>query len=122
MLVRLRNPFEQIEAPVTHFPFVMGRAPDCDLRSDSPVVSRRHCELLADESGVMVRDLGSRNGTYVDGERVTGQRPLADGNVLALGPIAYKVLITDCIGEKMLDRFRRALPSRLPRIRQPVEP
>ena len=81
-----------------------------------------NCELLVDESEVMVRDLRSRHGTYVDGERVTGQRLLVNGNVLALGPIAYKVLISDCIGDRMLDRFRRALPSRLPRLRQPVEP
>ena len=112
MLVRLRTPFGQIEAPVTHLPFVMGRALDCDLRSESRMVSRRHCELLADESGLMVRDLGSLHGTYVNGEKVTGQRRLENGNVLALGPIPYEIVITDSMRRRMIERLRHALPSR----------
>jgi pSer/pThr/pTyr-binding forkhead associated (FHA) protein len=83
------------------------------------MVSRRHCELLADESGVMVRDLGSLHGTYVNGERVDGQRRLENGNVLGLGPIPYEIVITDSMRRTVVERLRHALPSRWARPRHP---
>ena len=119
MLVSLRSPFGQVEALVDRLPFVMGRGSDCDLRSESRMVSRRHCELLADESGVMVRDLGSLHGTYVNGERVDGQRRLENGNVLGLGPIPYQIIITDSMRRTIIERLRRALPSGRARPRHP---
>src|SRR5690606_18400038 len=45
----------------------IGSAPSCDLSIDDPTVSRFHCEILVDGARVRVHDLGSRNGTSVDG-------------------------------------------------------
>ena len=50
-------------------PRIIGRS-DCDLRVDDPAVSAAHCELVATERGVRLRDLTSRNGTFIDGVRV----------------------------------------------------
>src|SRR5262245_57603572 len=56
----------------------VGRAPDCDIPLPANLlhadVSRRHCGFEIDPPAVRVRDLGSFNGTYVNGERI-GQRP-----------------------------------------------
>lgn len=54
--------------PLTHLPFVIGRAEDCDLVIDDPRVSRRHAQLVASEGGLALIDLGSTNGTIVDGD------------------------------------------------------
>ena len=49
---------------------VIGRAEDCDLRVSSEFVSSHHCALLLDDYTLRIRDLGSKNGTFVNGRRV----------------------------------------------------
>ena len=49
---------------------VVGRHPRCDVRIASPRVSRRHCYLAPDRDCILVRDLGSSNGTRINGRRV----------------------------------------------------
>jgi pSer/pThr/pTyr-binding forkhead associated (FHA) protein len=73
-------------APATCTP---GRSDDCEVVVPaSPLhadVSRRHCELRIDPPRVLVRDLGSLNGTFVNGARVGQPVPLGDGDELRLG-------------------------------------
>ena len=49
---------------------LIGRAEDCDLQLESDLVSSYHCILLLDEYTLRLRDLGSKNGTFVNGRRV----------------------------------------------------
>ena len=63
---------------------VIGRSPDCDVVLASDSVSRQHAELVAHGDNWSVRDLGSRNGTGVNGVRVNGERPLQPGDVLQI--------------------------------------
>jgi len=65
---------------------VLGREGENDLLIPHPSVSRRHCELWLTEDAVLVRDLESRNGTYVDGERVT-EAQVGKGQTLRLGDV-----------------------------------
>ncbi|MFO0553242.1 MAG: sigma 54-interacting transcriptional regulator [Polyangiaceae bacterium] len=51
-------------------PVLIGRDPSCKLAVDDPEVSSIHCEVRADREGVLVRDLGSKNGTYVGSVRI----------------------------------------------------
>lgn len=62
----------------------LGRGTDCDLRLDDTGVSRRHAEVRLDAGGATVTDLGSTNGTTVNGERIRSRR-LTDGDELVLG-------------------------------------
>jgi len=61
----------QLATRVVARKLIVGAAPDVDLVLTDPAVSRLHAELEPQESGLWVRDLGSRNGTYVEGIRVT---------------------------------------------------
>src|ERR1700757_866547 len=70
---------------------VVGRHDDCQLRIKSSQVSRRHCELFEKKGLLLVKDLGSSNGTYVNGKRIQGQRVLDAGDELAIGPILLRV-------------------------------
>ncbi len=63
---------------------VLGRTEGCNVILEDGSVSRRHLELVAGEKGVLLRDLGSGNGTKVNGERVA-EVMLAHGAVIALG-------------------------------------
>ncbi len=70
---------------------VIGRDPACEVHLDHPSVSRRHAEIRRQPDGsFVIRDLGSANGTFVDGQRIVAWRPLAKGAVVQIGP--YKLV------------------------------
>src|SRR5437868_3980586 len=71
---------------IRRFPCVLGRHSDCDERLELPFISRRHCTFAVRGDTVWVEDLGSRNGTFLNGERLEGSQPLRDGDRL---DIAY---------------------------------
>ncbi len=64
---------------------VIGRAPDVDFSLEDPNASRRHGRVLAEGDAYVIEDLGSRNGTYVNGERVVQRQGLRDGDVVRIG-------------------------------------
>src|SRR4051812_46752181 len=83
---------------------VIGRSSDSDVRIASPLVSRCHCEVEVDLPLVTVRDLGSRNGTYVNNTMIGRRDPrrpgcagealsfgLRPGDVIHVGPVTLSV-------------------------------
>ena len=65
---------------------VIGRDSDCDIRINSPVVSRAHCSIEQDDSGtLMLSDSGSTGGTFVDDEKIENVR-VEDGLEVIVGP------------------------------------
>jgi DNA-binding winged helix-turn-helix (wHTH) protein len=66
---------------------ILGRGPDAGIWIDAPGVSRHHARILLQESGAAVEDLGSKNGTYVRGRRITEPLPLNDGDQIRLGSV-----------------------------------
>jgi predicted component of type VI protein secretion system len=69
----------------------IGRHDDCQIRIRSSQVSRRHCELFEEGGKLILRDLGSSNGTFVNGKRVLGQQTLEPGDVLTIGGVTLRV-------------------------------
>jgi hypothetical protein len=72
------------EIVLDQFPAIIGRGVDVALRIDDRWLSRRHCELTRVGDDLFVRDLGSRHGTYVNGQPIESSR-LLPGNELCLG-------------------------------------
>ena len=70
-------------------PLIIGRHPGCDAWLGVRSVSRRHCCLVPSGSEVVVRDLGSTNGTWINGLRVDEGR-LRPGDELAIAGIRYR--------------------------------
>lgn len=64
----------------------IGRDETTDIPLVHPSVSRRHAEVKRDATGYAIRDLGSANGTYVDGERISRTVPLIAGSRIEIGP------------------------------------
>ena len=77
--------------PVERGENLIGSARRADMRLEAPSVSRRHAVVTLEASGVAVRDLGSKNGTFVNG-RPIDECPLAPGDELRCGPV--RMLLT----------------------------
>lgn len=71
----------------------IGRAPDNDIVLDDPQVSRHHAQVVRRGDEISVEDLGSTNGTLVNGVRLAphAPQPLRDGDELRLGKLALRV-------------------------------
>ncbi|HVJ66520.1 MAG TPA: FHA domain-containing protein [Caulifigura sp.] len=75
--------------------FLVGREEDCHLRPNSDLVSRHHCVFTLDEYSIRLRDLGSTNGTFVNGERIRGQVVLKEGDRVVIGKLEFDMVIRD---------------------------
>ena len=71
--------------------FLIGREQDCHLRPSSDSVSRHHCAISIDEYSVRVRDLGSSNGTYLNGQRLVGTQEAVSGDRLKIGTLEFEI-------------------------------
>ncbi|HMF08123.1 MAG TPA: FHA domain-containing protein, partial [Thermoanaerobaculia bacterium] len=65
---------------------LLGRDEDAVVWIDDPEVSRRHARIVISESGATLEDLGSKNGTFVRGERINGVVSLKEGDLITIGP------------------------------------
>ena len=91
-LVFVRADGQTQEVPLSPRRYVIGRQTDCQLRVPEAAVSREHAELVFDGDSLMVRDLGSSNGTYLNRHRID-QKMLAAGDILGIGSVAIVVKI-----------------------------
>lgn len=66
---------------------IIGRLADCAVIVNDANVSRRHAQIHRSGSGFVISDLGSTNGTYVNGERLVADHRLADGDIVSIGAV-----------------------------------
>jgi len=101
----------------------LGRQDDCDLKIPLSEISRRHCQLVVEENSVRIKDLGSANGTFVDGKKITEQE-LKGGNVVSLaGAINFMVQIDGKPAEIDEKKLRQKPQAKTPpEEKKPAEP
>jgi predicted component of type VI protein secretion system len=95
MLKVLSGSHEGRELSVTGEKFLIGRSESCQLRPKSESVSRKHCIIVLKDNRVLVQDLKSRNGTYVNDKRLPTDKAkvLAGGDLLRVGKLNFEVVI-----------------------------
>ena len=82
-------------------PVIVGRSPTANVSIGDASISRRHCQFSVDPDGALVvRDLGSMNGTYMDDRRVT-KAALKPGDLVQIGAITLRVEWTE---DNVMDR------------------
>ncbi len=109
-LVAISGPHEGRTFKLGDHSFVIGRQDDCDLQITSIEISRRHCEISRDREGHFVlRDLGSRHGTSVNG-RATFYRDLEHSDLITLGSHALLFLL-DTSGDAGAHSANRPSPA-----------
>lgn len=69
---------------------VLGRLPECDIQLNSNMVSRKHAHVVHRDDGFFVEDLGSGNGTFLNGQKIEGAAKLKSGDRLKFGPILFR--------------------------------
>lgn len=95
-LIVVRGKPEGKVIPLAGSSFKIGRGETCHLRPNSEQVSREHAEFVIESSAVIVRDLGSRNGTLVNGKALTTEPcTLKDRDLVQVGPLTFAVSIQD---------------------------
>lgn len=69
----------------------VGRQQGCQIRISSSQVSRKHCELFEKKGHLLVKDLGSSNGTLINGKKIEGQQVVEVGSILTIGSVVFRV-------------------------------
>ena len=75
----------------------LGRAQAADFIVDAVLVSRVHCRFTLDETGLGVEDLGSTNGTWVNGRRIE-RAPLVEGDTIKIGRVEFTIAAAPASG------------------------
>jgi predicted component of type VI protein secretion system len=92
-LIVLEGKHKDRVIPLPETIFMIGRDKQCHLRPHCPSVSKLHCAIAAWAGKVRVRDLKSRNGTFLNGQRIEGEAMVRDGDPLKIGSLVFSFLI-----------------------------
>ena len=90
-LIVLAGAKEGTQIPLKKDKFVIGRASECTLRAGSEAISRRHCAIVRTDGTWIASDLGSRNGTYLNDQKIETPTALSLGDELRVGPLKFRV-------------------------------
>lgn len=90
-LVLLTGSDESRRVRIRHQGHVVGRSPDADIHIDDPYASEFHARVGIQDDRVVVHDLGSTNGTYVNGRRVTSPTSASRGDTVQIGKTILEV-------------------------------
>jgi pSer/pThr/pTyr-binding forkhead associated (FHA) protein len=94
--------------------FLIGRDPECQLRPNSPLVSKRHCAVLTREGRVFLRDFESTNGTILNDVPLKGEVELQAGDEFKVGPLAFLVKLEATVVDKPDETPTQASKSKPP--------
>ena len=83
------------EHPIKEDQYLIGRGSDCNLRLPISDVSRHHCLIQKQANEYFLSDLGSANGTFVNGKRVRSKVTLRTGDQISIGPLHFLVDLGD---------------------------
>ena len=90
---------------------LIGRADDAALKLVQPSVSRRHAEIIVEGTQATVRDLGSHNGTMLNGAKVGDPMPIKAGDVIEVANITFRVEGPGGAGLSMFNESVTLVPS-----------
>jgi CheY-like chemotaxis protein len=86
---------------------VFGSGPKCHIRHGGSTVSEQHCSLEPTGKGVLVEDLGSEHGTWINSKRVSGKMLLRAGQVLQIGALKFRLIGEDLSVEDEMRRVQK---------------
>jgi pSer/pThr/pTyr-binding forkhead associated (FHA) protein len=97
---------------------IIGRRHDCDLCIPLNIVSKRHCQLNQNNETVKIRDLGSRNGTFLNDKRIE-EATVQPGDYLRIGPLTFLLQINGEPEEIVPPKPKQAEPKPAAKVPRP---
>src|SRR5436190_16701297 len=95
--------------------YVIGRSPESDIHIETPLISRAHARLTIKDRECVIEDLGSSNGTFVGGEKISAVTILRLGSQVMLGPVTVEITRDAApVAPVSLEARREALQKLLP--------
>jgi serine phosphatase RsbU (regulator of sigma subunit) len=114
--ITVRDAFgNQREIEISHTPFTLGRQSDNDLVLLDNRISRSHARILKDDEGYLLEDVGSRHGTFVNGEKIEAVHRLKTGDKISLGvtdSYALSFGVEEAVLPQLLEKFEKASEQR----------
>lgn len=98
--------------PLPDSDIVIGRDEDCRIRLEAHGISRRHCFLKNSPNGWLIEDLGSRNGTFLNGARIDEKLLLKSGDIFSIGPVKFQFVEKKTSPEKTGESSQSALADK----------
>lgn len=93
ILVRVTKNGSTTPVPLAHERTLVGRLDDCHIRVPVAGISRKHCEIVIADGSIVINDLGSSNGTYVNQDRISAPQPLSAGDLVSFGGLVFLVTV-----------------------------
>ena len=90
--------------------YYFGRGAECHVRPNSDWVSRQHCLLRVTGNAAFLKDLGSRNGTLVNGVLIGAEKQLFHGDRVQFGPLVFEVQVDDSRAPAAVDPLLQSDP------------
>jgi DNA-binding CsgD family transcriptional regulator len=91
--------------PIDKDPFIIGRNEDCNLYLSSNNISRNHAEIYFNGSSIMLRDLKSTNGTFINGKKISDAVLLNNGDKISFSNIEFKIMLKSQSAEEKTGTF-----------------
>jgi len=92
VLVHITKNGSMTPVPLSRKRTLFGRLDDCQIRVPSAGISRRHCEIVIEDGSIVINDLGSSNGTYVNQEKIDSQ-PISAGDLISIGGLVFLLTV-----------------------------
>lgn len=102
--------------PILSLPFRIGREAGIELTLPLQVVSFKHAELFETDGRLMIRDLGSTNGTFLNQQVLTGEAPLEEGDILHFATLEFRLGLIEAEGSESLIGSTTVISSKLPQL------
>ena len=113
VLVMFRAEGDRRSFSITRDITVIGRREDCDLRIPVGEVSRKHCRIIREGDTIRAEDLGSSNGTFHNGQRISGSAPIQPGDSIQVGPVVFVLQVDGVPQDDELTPFQERAAHQL---------
>ncbi len=91
--------------------FVIGRGDTAHLKPSSDLVSRRHCSIKVADGNVIIADMGSRNGTFVNGEQLKAEHVARSGDRVRVGRLQFEIVMDVAKASIKKDKVKNAVEA-----------
>ena len=89
LIQAVKGPTPGVQTMLDQADTILGRHPNCQIVLDAAAVSRHHARIVREDGQFLIEDLGSRNGTLINGEKIEGRQTLQNGDRIVICDLSF---------------------------------